>query len=252
MHLINYDEKDSENDTSLVMVPVVAMGVSNSTEKQLEVCIAKLGQAAFEKFITTPRGVALLQMGELVTKVATHKREDHEVGPYRMIIKECTSERPAMVIMFRHHDPSIRPVELMHFYAAMGLSDQHEVQQMLLGRFRDLTLTVCLTQVAVDFFSLSGYVLQNVADEGSKGALEERWSTLAPNSVPRLSFDHNDVEKKMLKHKLPDYPTVRQCVQLLVTEKLRPRHFSVKGNCVNEALFRLQLKLGISSSSSAG
>ena len=245
MHLISYDEKDSKNDTSLVMVPVMAMGVSGSTEKCLEVCIAKLAHAAFEKFKTTSRGVALLQLGDLVTKVATHKREDREVGPYRMIIKECTSERPAMVIMFLHNDPSIRPVELMHLYAAMGLQDQHEVQQMLLGRFRDLTLTVCLTQVAVETFSLSGYVLQNVADEGSKGALAERWERLALGSVNQMSFDHNDVETKLLKNKLSDNPTAKECVQLMVTENLGPRHFNAKDNCVREALFRLQKELGI-------
>jgi hypothetical protein len=80
-------------------------------------------------------------------EVARHKKRHEDYGEYGMtFIAQCRSDRPAFVIK-EESDDSSRP-DLLHLYCAMGLPDEHALQQTLLARCKNSMMAACFTHVA--------------------------------------------------------------------------------------------------------
>ena len=57
-------------------------------------------------------------------EVSQHKKQEHEIAGLCVLVEECASDGPAILLVYIE-DESGRRTELLHFYAAMGLYQQH-------------------------------------------------------------------------------------------------------------------------------
>ena len=171
VHLVSPSKNDL--DSVLVMLPVVAKHVAGYTWKTLHTAMATVASRAYALFRQTATYNRLATLGSVEARVGHHKLDDHEIAGYRVILQQCRSDRPAMLIVWTTHDG--HSTELMHFYPAMGLSRQHAAQQMLLGRMRGLELSSCLVHAARETWSLSLPTLQKVGGNAQLYAAASRF-----------------------------------------------------------------------------
>ena len=66
-----------------------------------------------------------------------HKFDKQDFGGEPVYVKACHTTRVAYGIVV---EGDAGEQELAHVYCAMGLDNQHNFQQVLLGRFKDLTI----------------------------------------------------------------------------------------------------------------
>ena len=160
MHLISPQPDDLES--VLVMLPIVAQHVARYRWKKMHTSMATLALQTFTLFKKTPTYNRLAANSTVESRVGHHKLNDLEIAGYRVILQQCYTERPAMLITWTSNEGQTK--ELMHFYPAMGLSKQHEAQQMLLGRMQGLEISSCLVTAAQRMWGLSLPTLRNVSN----------------------------------------------------------------------------------------
>ena len=115
---------------ALVALPVVIFDWNEGTD--VNALLAVLCTSIAEALSQRRAG-----SGAVVTKrIVRHKKEDLEIGGHRYVIPACWSDRPGFEILTSDSDGSggVEPRVVVHVYAAMGLSHQHSLQQVLLAR----------------------------------------------------------------------------------------------------------------------
>jgi len=172
-------------DFALVMLPIAHQSLAKYTWKQLHTCLARVAAECYRLYKLTNEYRHLSTRGSISSRVGHHKAGDLEIASYRVIIKQCNSERPSFLLEFS--DAQGEEVELMHLYPAMGLHHQHEGQQMLLGRMRSVTAAACLAVAAQLQWCLGEPILKNVSqDNDLKQKYLDATAELPQPSQPRI------------------------------------------------------------------
>ena len=84
------------------------------------------------------------------------------MGGLRFLVSASASDPPASVLLFSPHadTPGLtKPIEMLHWYVAMGLNKQLPMQQVMLCRLRDFEMAkvvvdVIKTQLKIDHMSV--------------------------------------------------------------------------------------------------
>ena len=76
--------------------------------------------------------------GKLKDVDVLHKYEEQDFGGEPVYVRACWSVRLAYCTVVEEDTGESR--EIAHIYCAMGLRKQHNFQQIILGRFKDLTI----------------------------------------------------------------------------------------------------------------
>jgi len=126
------------------------------------VLIGKLVDLVLQRYSASARGRVVLRLGTLSKIIVHHKKKEYEMGGLRFIVSQCASDRPASVLLFSPHadTPGLtKPIEMLHWYVAMGLNKQHPMQQVMLCRLRDFEMAkvvvdVIKTQLKIDHMSV--------------------------------------------------------------------------------------------------
>eukprot|EP00973_Karenia_brevis_P000987 136108-Karenia_brevis.AAC.1 len=69
--------------------------------------MAKLAHEAYSLFQATTRHQELARRGQIAQSVNNHKLTEKEIAGYRIILKQCHSDRPAFVIEFNENDTKV-------------------------------------------------------------------------------------------------------------------------------------------------
>ena len=91
--------------------------------------------------------------GKLKDVDTLHKYDQQDFGGELVYARACRSVRVAYSTVVERANGD---VEVAHIYCAMGLEKQHHFQQVILGRFKDLTigahfLSAVCSELAVSF-----------------------------------------------------------------------------------------------------
>ena len=143
VHLTKLSDRGSEE--ALVMVPVAWSLLQGWPDANL--FLSSLSDEAAKLFRDTSRCRLLRETGTVERGVGQHKKEEHEVAGFRILLEACRSDRPAMLLVHTAIDAG-QKTELLHVYAAMGLHKQHAAQQMCLARTRDFVAAACVAKAA--------------------------------------------------------------------------------------------------------
>ena len=156
VHVLGVDRRDGDEsyETSPLAMHRVSVCVpfssclSDDIRDPCELMV-RLAALVEVEYLRTDRGRELLALGVFKRDIRHHKKKEYEYGIYRFVVGACASDRPAATIFF-HPNPNTdirQPVEMLHWYVAMGLSKQHHYQQVMLARVRDIGLAQTLVSV---------------------------------------------------------------------------------------------------------
>ena len=152
----------SSMDTLLVMLPVAHRNLARYTWKAFQATLARLANSCHEMFKRTAEYASLsTNSGRVIARVGNHKANDLEIAGYRVIVRQCHSDRPSFLLTYSKDSGD--EIEIMHLYPAMGLMFQHEAQQVILGRIRGVGLGAALVAAARKMWSLRTPCVRNVS-----------------------------------------------------------------------------------------
>ena len=114
--------------------------------------IVKLFEVVKNEYLKSPRGQEVSKLGEISDKLSNHKKKEYEMGGLRFVVSACKSDRPAATLWFTPNNDAEergvrKPIEMLHWYVAMGLNKQHPMQQVMLCRVRDFQLAQVVVRV---------------------------------------------------------------------------------------------------------
>ena len=90
--------------------------------------------------------------GKLKDVDVLHKYEQQEFGGELVYVRACRSVRVAYSTVV---EKAAGDHEIAHIYCAMGLEKQHHFQQVILGRFKDLTVAAHFLSVVCSSLKVS-------------------------------------------------------------------------------------------------
>ena len=177
-------------DQILILMPVLFdMEPPNCDVHKLLWC---LSHVIFKKFEKTEKGMALTKLGSLKLAWKHHKLQELEIGGWRIIVKQCRSNRPAISIVICEDDD--KETELLHWYVAMSLRRDHKHQQMCLARVYDKTIAAVLLKTLKEYMHLSvATVTCDVADIDLNHT-KKSWTEVAEKED--VEFDWADIHQK--------------------------------------------------------
>jgi len=149
-------------ESALVMLPV-ACGLRKD-DADPNFLIMMLAHRAFLHYQT--HHDANVDVGTVTRRVVRHKKEELEVGGHRYIIAACWTDRPAFELVCESGAQGDIPRVLLHWYAAMGLAQQHLWQQTLLARCFSMKMAASVTAVCQEVMGLNNALVKTVLDSG--------------------------------------------------------------------------------------
>ena len=121
----------------------------------------------------------------------------NEYGIYRFVVGACASDRPAatLIVSPNQNTGFRKPVEMLHWYVAMGLSKQHHLQEVMLARVRDIGLAQTLVRVVQRVLSVGHASVRYLCKDAADTALLRRlWcESNSPVSTEPLPLVNPDV-----------------------------------------------------------
>lgn len=135
----------SDTDCLLTLPVMTKVYVKNSAGHDVNFLLRTLALDTFADFENTRLYQEQIGLKRIVSlAVLRHKKEEIHIGDHCMVLAHCRSDRPAFVIRSRA-DHDLKWTEIMHLYAAMGLPQQHWLQQSLLARcYLSHSVALCL------------------------------------------------------------------------------------------------------------
>ena len=138
-----------------------------------------------------------------------HKFEQIGFGQEIVYVKQCVSIRMAHTTQLQQSDRP--PRELSHVYCAMGLNKQHHFQQVVLGRFKNLTIAGYFVAAAsavlqIDFREELVSVLETMSQSNREKARQQfcraccDGGALLPTTVGYEALDFDKLFGKQLSH----------------------------------------------------
>jgi len=128
-------------EAALVALPVVIFDWAEDTD--VNALLAVLCASVKEALEQRRAGSSAV----VTKRIVRHKKADLEIGGHRYIIPACWSDRPGFEILVADGSGHAEPRVVAHVYAAMGLSHQHSLQQVLLARTYSMEAAATVARV---------------------------------------------------------------------------------------------------------
>lgn len=162
----------------MVMVPILSAEIALYSEKELDVAMAVITRLALKYFMATEQFKDMKDTDVQVDCcIEHHKNDEVELGGYRFMLPECSTDRPAFVIRGTYPDQTV--VRLLYLYPAMGLNMQHDAQQMLLGRTGLPVMAACLLKACINLMIHTSYTVRPVGcTESTAKTATDAWTLL--------------------------------------------------------------------------
>ena len=108
--------------------------------------LAWLASLVCHQYLETVRGRELLRLGCFKRDVGHHKSKEYEDGIYCFVVGTGVCDRQAVSSVFcaRTNTKSRKFAEMFHWYVASGFAKQHQLQEVMLARVRDIVLAQML------------------------------------------------------------------------------------------------------------
>ena len=129
--------------------------------------LAWLAFLVCHQYLETVRGRELLRLGCFKRDVGHHKSKEYEDGIYCFVVGPGVCDRQAVSLVFcaRMNTKSRKPAEMFHWNVASGFAKQHQLQQVMLARVRDIGLRVDCAQRQLHLSACAGSVSLQLSDE---------------------------------------------------------------------------------------
>ena len=159
--------------------------------------IVKLFEVVKNEYLKSPRGQEVSKLGEISDKLSNHKKKEYEMGGLRFVVSACKSDRPAATLWFTPNNDAKergvrKPIEMLHWYVAMGLNKQHPMQQVMLCRVRDFQLAQVVVRVIQTHLHIRHVSVRPLnKDTGDCEVMENLWAR---------TWDHSSSENMPCLH----------------------------------------------------